>query len=96
MTFALAGIFTILIPIQLDINQNNTVQTNYSTGYLYTQSAHKSFSLATPYLFETDDYNIELSVVNGMPKKVKNGTIIYSKHSRVLLEYSGTDDSDNW
>lgn len=97
MIFALAGVLTVLIPVGLDISKNNIVQVNYSTGYLYTQSTHKSISLATPYLFETDsNYNIELSVVDGMPKKIKDGTIIYSKHSKVLLEYSGVDDSDNW
>lgn len=95
MAFAFSGILIVFIPVQLDISQNNIVQVNYSNGLFYNQSTNKDFSLATPYLFETnEDYNIELSVVDGIPDHLENGTIIYAEHSRVLLEYTGKEVND--
>lgn len=95
MAFAFAGILTVFIPVQLDISKNSVIQVNYSDGFIYTQSTNKDFSFATPYIFETNEnYNIELSAVDEIPQKVKNGTIIYSQRSRVLLDYTGKDVND--
>lgn len=90
LIFSFIGIVSIFVPVQLDISKNDIIQVGYSSGYLYTQSEHSELSLATPYYFKTDKgYNIELSVVDGMPNEIKNGTIVYSKRSKVLLKYTG-------
>lgn len=96
--FAFIGILTGLISVQLDISQNNIVQVSYYEGYYYNngnQYTTDDFTFATPYYFKTNvGYNIELSVVDDIPGHLKNGTIIYAEHSRVLLEYTGKEVND--
>lgn len=84
----LGTIFFNFATVQMDIINNNTVMMQY-TSASYHPEGNPQF-LVKPYWFENDNKVVELSIVTNVPKGLKNGTVIYSKYSRVLLEYSGT------
>ena len=78
-------------PVAIDASQNSIEVAQYSYAYYYNQDEsnglfHRSILVETDngtkvYLNDTKD---------NFPFEIENGTIIYAKHSKIILEYTGT------
>ena len=78
-------------PVAIDASQNSIEIAQYSYAYYYNQDEsnglfHRSILVETDngtkvYLNDTKD---------NFPFEIENGTIIYAKHSKIILEYTGT------
>ena len=78
-------------PVAIDTSQNSIEVAQYSYAYYYNQDEsnglfHRSILVETDngtkvYLNDTKD---------NFPFEIENGTIIYAKHSKIILEYTGT------
>ena len=78
-------------PVAIDASQTSIEVAQYSYAYYYNQDEsnglfHRSILVETDngtkvYLNDTKD---------NFPFEIENGTIIYAKHSKIILEYTGT------
>lgn len=82
------------VPVKMDINKNAIENVSFETAYFYNQSYLNEDVLLgyNPILFELEDgTKLELGDTTfDFPFEVENGTVVYAKHSRIILEYSGT------
>lgn len=97
-SFLIIGIVVIgfvhTVPVKMDINKNAIENVSFETAYFYNQSYLNEDVLLgyNPILFELGDgTKLELGDTTfDFPFEVENGTVVYAKHSRIILEYSGT------
>lgn len=102
-SFLIIGIVVIglvhTIPVKMDINENSVEKVTFETAYFYNQSYLNGDVLLglNPILFELEDgTKLELGDPTfDFPFEVENGTVVYAKHSRIILEYSGTATKTN-
>lgn len=95
--FLIVGVIVIglihTVPVQMDIKENSVEKVSFETAYYHNQSYMNGDSMLglNPVLVELDDgTKLELGDSTfDFPFEVENGTIIYAKHSKIILEYSG-------
>lgn len=96
--FLLLGIVLIgaihTVPAATDIRQNAVIVAQYKSAYYYNQSYlnDEAFLGRNPIMVVlSDGTHLELGDTSfDFPFEMENGTIIYAKHSKIILEYSGT------
>ena len=96
--FLIVGVIVIglvhTVPVKMDINENAIEKVSFETAYFYNQSYLNDDALLgiNPILFELEDgTKLELGDPTfDFPYEVENGTVVYAKHSRIILDYSGT------
>lgn len=96
--FLIVGVIVIglvhTLPVKMDINENAIEKVSFETAYFYNQSYLNDDALLgiNPILFELEDgTKLELGDTTfDFPYEVENGTVVYAKHSRIILDYSGT------
>ena len=78
-----------IIPVSLDIKENSVESIEYSTAYVSNQDKPNSL-WKVPILVEgSNGPMITLqNTSEDFPYATENGTIIYAKHSKIILEYS--------
>lgn len=102
-SFLIIGIVVIglvhTVPVKMDINKNAIEKVSFETAYFYNQSYLNGDVLLglNPILFELEDgTKLELGDPTfDFPFEVENGTVVYAKHSRIILDYSGTIKHNN-
>lgn len=95
-SFLIIGIVVIglvhTVPVKMDINENAVEKASFETAYYYNQSYLNDDAMLglKPVLFELEDgTKLELGDPTfDFPYEVENGTVVYAKHSRIILEYS--------
>lgn len=79
------------VPAYLDIKENATAVVPYESAYYYNQSDDVNI-FKTPILVVLNDgTQMELGDASlDFPFETANGTITYAKHSKIILDYTGT------
>ena len=86
-------------PAIIDANQNSIENITFESAYYYNQSVLNDDAMlgTKPILVcKTDGTKIELQDSTfDFPFEIENGTIIYAKNSKIILEYSGNIINEN-
>lgn len=101
--FLIVGVIVIglvhTVPVKIDINESAIEKVSFETAYFYNQSYLNGDVLLglNPILFELEDgTKLELGDPTfDFPFEVENGTVVYAKHSRIIIDYIGTIKHNN-
>lgn len=79
------------VPVYMDIKGNDIEQIEYISAYYFKDYTDESASPHyTPITAELQNGSkIDLKAYVYFPNEMKNGTIIYARHSTIILEYTG-------
>jgi len=87
------------VPAMIDLKQESVETTDFESAYYYNQSVindNAMLGLKPILVCRTDGTEIELQDSTfDFPFEVEDGTITYAKHSKIILEYSGTVINEN-
>lgn len=82
------------IPAFMDLRNNSTETITFKTAYYYNQSYLNDeawLGLRPILIIKSDGTQIECQDSNlDFPYEIKDGKITYAKHSKIILDYSGT------
>lgn len=78
-------------PVAIDVSQNSIETAQYSYAYYYNQDESNNLFYRSVLVKTDDETKLYLNdVKDDFPYEIENGTIIYAKHSKIILEYTGT------